>query len=250
VSWFAILGLPSHPNVYLMPVVVVSTIYITVAGLYVIAEPESLSRRISRSLPRSHLARALWVPFLPGGTRGLLFGLGSLSVMALAAWIAFKLGLDRASLHSTSNEMLAAETVIGYAAIYLGIGALLTRVCRRVMRNFSPGHLIAILVLGNLLLILMDELWHFLSNFRDNSFQPIDVVNPFTAVDAIARGQFGSQASVLAVAIAAALAVAVNWRAMRHAIREVLNNPVRSQIELAAAHRKQAQAGLLEATAS
>jgi hypothetical protein len=111
---------------------------------------------------------------------------------------------------------------------------------RRVMSNFSPGHLLAALVLINLLLIVLEFLWHFISRFQGDGFQPIDIVNPFLTYDAVVGHKFGSDLAGVEAGILAVLALAFNVRAMARATREVLNNPVRAQIELEAARRKQA----------
>jgi hypothetical protein len=249
VSWLAIFGstlLPTHPDVYLLVFVTLSTIYLTIAGLFVTAEPEGLSRRVSRGLPRSRFLRALWVPFLPGGTRGLLFGLGSLALMATIALTADVFGLNTSRIHSDATEMLAARATVCYGVIYLGAGAFLTRSFRRVMSVFSPGHLIAVLVLINVLLIMLEFLWYFLAGIHDSDYHPIAVVNPFTTFNAIVTNRLGSDFAATALSITAVLAVAINWRAISRAIREVLNNPVRAQIEHEVARRKEAQALLLE----
>jgi hypothetical protein len=249
VSWLAVLGstlLPSRPNVYLLLLVTASAIYITIAGLFVTAEAEGLSRRVSRGLPRWRGIRALWVPFLPGGTRGLLFGLGSLALLSTIALLARTFGLDTSHIHSESSEMRAARTAIGYAVIYLGVGAFLTRSFRRVMSVFSPGHLIAVLVLINVLLILFEHLWYFLSNIHDDSFHPIAIVNPITTYNALLDPRLDTDFVGAAIAIAALLALAINGRALVQAVVEVLNNPVRAQIDREAARRKEVQALRLE----
>jgi hypothetical protein len=56
VSWLAVLGttlFPTHGDISLLALVVLSAIYITLAGLFVTAEGEGLSRRVSRGFPRS-----------------------------------------------------------------------------------------------------------------------------------------------------------------------------------------------------
>jgi hypothetical protein len=127
----------------------------------------------------------------------------------------------------------------------MGAGAFLTRLFRTVMTNFSPGHLIALLLLINLLLVLLEFLWHFLSNFRDNTFQPIDIVFPIVTINDIMEDHTNNSLPVIEGAIGAVLAIAINGRAMVRAFREVLRNPVRGEIELEVARRKEAQAAAL-----
>ncbi len=56
----------------LTPVLTLTATYITVAGLLFASVPDSLSRRVSRGLPRSRVLRVLCAPFLPGGARDAL----------------------------------------------------------------------------------------------------------------------------------------------------------------------------------
>jgi hypothetical protein len=255
VGWLAILGfvaffgrLLAELNLFVM--VLLTSIYVTVAGLYVIAEPEGLSRRVARGLPRAGWLRAIWVPFLPGGTRGLLFGLGSIAVMAIMALSAVIID-SKGSSHFDSNakEWSAAIVVVCYAVIYLCAGAWLTRLFRRVMTNFSPGHLIALLLLCNLLLVLVEFLWHFLTNFRDDTFQAIDIVFPIITVSAILGGHGSLPLPEIEAGIVAVILLAMNGRAMVRAAREVLDNPVRAQIELEVARRNQTAPAAAESVA-
>jgi hypothetical protein len=252
VSWLAILASVAffggaHSSL-MFTMVLLTTIFITLCGLYVIAEPEGLSRRVARGLPRSRWMRLIWVPFLPGGTRGLVFGLVSLAVMTALALVTVVVDsrTGASPLESTSKEWSAAATLVCYGVIYLGVGAFLTRLFRRVMTNFSPGHLLALLVLGNLLLIVLEFLWHFLSGFRDNQFQPIDIVNPVVTIGELFNDRAGATLAPFEAVIGAVLALLINWRAVVGTTREVLENPVRAQIELEAARRNQTQAAPLE----
>ena len=67
----------------LTAILTLTATYITVAGLLFVSAPDSLSRRVSRGLPRSRALRVLWAPFLPGGAHGLLYALMSLVAAGL-----------------------------------------------------------------------------------------------------------------------------------------------------------------------
>ena len=56
-----------------LAILTLTATYITLAGLLFVSAPDSLSRRVSRGLPRSRALRMLCAPFLPGGARGLLY---------------------------------------------------------------------------------------------------------------------------------------------------------------------------------
>jgi hypothetical protein len=247
IAWLALLGyvaiFRSSTTDLLFAMIVLTVLFITLSGLYVIAEPEGLSRRVARGLPRSRWMRALWVPFLPGGTRGLLFGLLSLALMTALSIAAVALDSSvRTRFEISAKEWSASTTLICYGVIYLGVGAFLTRLFRRVMTNFSPGHLVALLVLCNLLLIVFEFLWHFLSGFGESSFRLIDIVNPVITIGYLTNDRTDATLAPIEAAVGALFALAINWRAIVHTIREVLGNPVRAQIELEAVRRKEAPA--------
>ncbi len=83
--------------------------YITLAGLLFVCAPDSLSRRVSRGLPRSRILRVLWAPFLPGGARGLLHALLSLVLLALFVTVLLPAAhseqhLERSASHSIRDR--------------------------------------------------------------------------------------------------------------------------------------------------
>ena len=54
-------------------ILTLTAMQITAAGLLFVGAPDSLSRHVSRGLPRSRTLRVLWTPFLPGAARAALF---------------------------------------------------------------------------------------------------------------------------------------------------------------------------------
>ena len=78
VSWIGLLAflfMRARPQLSTEGSVVIltaSVTYITMMGLFFASEPDSLSRRVSRGLPRSRTLRVVWAPFLPGGARPAL----------------------------------------------------------------------------------------------------------------------------------------------------------------------------------
>ena len=146
----------------LTAILTLTATYITVAGLLFVSAPDSLSRRVSRGLPRSRALRVLWAPFLPGGARGLLYALMSLVLLAFFVTVL----LPQLTMTSILNDQQATQYAIALAAyslIYLGAGTLLARLLRRVVQGIHSYQVLAILVLANLLLIVAAEVIHFLS---------------------------------------------------------------------------------------
>jgi hypothetical protein len=204
--------------------------YITVAGLLFVSAPDSLSRRVSRGLPRSRVLRVLWAPFLPGGARGLLYALMSLVVLGFFVTVL----LPQLTLTSILNDRQTTRYAIALAAyslIYLGAGTLLARLLRRVVQGIYSYQVLAILVLANLLLIVAAEVIHFLSRAAGPTPQLIDVVNPVVTLRNIADADRGSVDAVACLVWVAVVAIAANASALWRGVRDIVNDPVRAQIE-------------------
>ncbi len=207
-----------------------TTIYITVLGLLFVSEPDSLSRRVSRGLPRSRALRVLWAPFLPGGARGLLFALGSLVVLGFFETVL----LPQLTLTSILNDRQATRYAIAlaaYSVIYLGAGTLLARLLRRVMPGLSSFHVLLILILANLLLVVGAEVIQFLSHTPPHTLELFEVVNPFVTLRMIADADRGSVDAIACLVVTAAVALAANARALWRGVRDIVHDPVRAQIE-------------------
>jgi hypothetical protein len=219
---------PPMPSGELTAILTVTAMQITAAGLLFVGAPDSLSRRVSRGLPRSPILRVLCTPFLPGAARGLLYALMSLVLLAF-----FVTGLlpqlTRSSFFNDREATRYAIALAAYSLIYLGAGTLFGRLLRRVMQRTHSYHVLAILVLVNLLLIVAAEVVRFLS--RVNTPQLFDVVNPVLTLRTIADADRGSVDAVSCLVVAAFVAIAANMSALWCGIRDIVNDPVRAQIE-------------------
>jgi hypothetical protein len=204
--------------------------YITVTGLLFVSVPDSLSRRVSRGLPRSRALRVLWAPFLPGGARGLLYALMSLVVLGFFVTVL----LPQLTLTSILNDRQTTRYAIALAAyslIYLGAGTLLARLLRRVVQGINSFQVLAILALANLLLIVAAEVIHFLSRAPVPTPQLFDVVNPVVTLRTIADADRGSVDAIACLVVVAGVAIAANVSALWRGVRDIVNDPVRAQIE-------------------
>jgi hypothetical protein len=218
---------PRNPDA-LTPILTLTATYITVAGLLFVSAPDSLSRRVSRGLPRSRALRVLSAPFLPGGARGLLYAIMSLLLLAFFVTVL----LPELTMTSILNDRQATQFAIALAAyslIYLGAGALFARMLRRAVQRIHSYQVVAILVLVNLLLLVAAEVIHFLS--RVNTPQLFDVVNPVLTLRMVADADRGSVDAVSCLVVAAVVAMAANVSALWCGVRDIVNDPVRAQIE-------------------
>ena len=207
-----------------------TTIYITVLGLLFVSEPDSLSRRVSRGLPRSRALRVLWAPFLPGGARGLLFALVSLVVLGIFVAVLLP-QLTRTNILDDQQTRRYATALAAYSVIYLGAGALLARLLRRVMPSLYSFHVLLILILTNVLLVVGAEVFQFLSHAPVHTLQLYEVVNPFLTLRMIADADRGSIDAIACLVVTAGVAIAANAGALWRGVRDIVRDPVREQIE-------------------
>jgi hypothetical protein len=214
----------------LVPILTVTATYITVAGLLFASTPDSLSRRVSRGLPRSRALRVLWAPFLPGGARGLLYSLVSLVVLGLLVTVLLP-ELTLSSILTDRQNTRYAIALSAYSVIYLGAGTLLGRILRRMVQVIHSYQILAILALVNSLLIVAAEVMRFLSGVPVPTPQPFDVVNPITTLRTIADADLGSVDAVACLVVAAGVAIVANVSALWRGVRDIVNDPVRAQIE-------------------
>jgi ABC-type transport system involved in multi-copper enzyme maturation permease subunit len=216
------------PSGALTAIMTLTATYITAAGLLFVSAPDSLSRRVSRGLPRSRAMRVLCAPFLPGGARGLLYALMSLLLLAFFVMVLFP-QLTMTSIWNDHQGTQYAIALAAYSLIYLGAGTLLARLLRRVAQAIHSYQVLAILALANLLLIVAAEVIHFLS--RVPTPQLFDVVNPVMTLQSIADAAHGSVDYASCLVVAAGVAMAANVSALWCGVRDIVNDPVRAQIE-------------------
>jgi hypothetical protein len=202
--------------------------YITAAGLLFASARDSLSRRVSRGLPRSRVLRLLCAPFLPGGARGLLYTMMSLLLLAYFVTVLLP-DLTKTSILNDQQATQYAIALAAYSLIYLGAGTLCARLLRRVAQGIHSYQVLAILAVANLLLIVAAEVIHFLS--REFTPQLFDVVNPLVTLQSIADGARGSADAVSCLVVAAGVAIVANASALWCGVRDIVNDPVRAQIE-------------------
>jgi hypothetical protein len=172
--------------------------------------------------------RVLLAPFLPGGARGLLYALVSLVVLAFFVIVLLP-QLTPTNILTDEQASQYAIALAAYSLIYLGAGTILARLLRRMVQGIQPYQVFAILVLANLLLVVADEVIRFLS--RAPAGQIYDVVNPVMTLQTIADAGRSSVDAVSCLVVAAGVAIAANVAALWRGVRDIVNDPVRAEIE-------------------
>jgi hypothetical protein len=181
-------------------------------------------------LPRSPVARVCCAPFLPGGARGLLYALVSLVVLALFVTL-FLPQLTVTNMLTDRQGVRYSIALASYSLIYLGAGTCLARQLRRLLPSLTSLHVLATLVLANILLVVAAQVIHFLSRDLVPTTQFYDVVNPFQTLRMISDAGAGAVDAVACLVVCAVVALAANGRALLRGVFDVVNDPVRAQLE-------------------
>ncbi len=159
-----------------------------------------------------------------------------MSLMLLAFFVTVL--LPQLTFDSIWNDQQASRYAIAlaaYSVIYLGAVALCARLLRRVVQRILAYHVLAILVLANLLLVVGAEVIHFLS--RVPPPQLYDVVNPVVTLQTIADADRGSVDAVSCLVVAAVVAMAANVSALWRGVWDIVTDPVRAPDREPAASR-------------
>ena len=219
-----------------------SGVHLAMVGLAFSAEPDGLSRRVRRTLPRRFWLRPPLVPLLPGGARGYLFTLFHAAAMLVlvvlvSAWSNVSVtGGVRATF---DNLVLLNEAawsrhilwfgiaIVCYVAIYSGLAASFLRWGRAILPTFHAAHartVIVIVVAVGFLVPMGLRIGRFVP-YNDASIS--DVFFPFWLLIDISTG-IAEAVQIWVVAGAALAVIGLNVPPMVRGIREILAGPHRS----------------------
>ncbi|QDT17731.1 ABC transporter permease [Alienimonas californiensis] len=142
-------------------------------GVVFAAEPDELSRRVRRGIPRPAVLRLLAAPWLPGGSRGVLLVWIHLAVLTgLAAWVrvakapVFSGRVGRAGTEvdvwsDLPRALLAGDPWtqivacgIGFVLLYVGLCGVAMRLGSALLRNCPPtAARLVVVIVGSMGLI-------------------------------------------------------------------------------------------------
>lgn len=199
---------------------VLSGIHWSVAGVFIGAESDFLSRRIRARLPKRSLARWLAIPFLPGGSRGLILVLGHAVAMVVI--------LVMFSVLGGSSEGGMCGLAMGlHVCIWTGLAAALTRWGRRISYRIGPLHVRLIVFLLFLAIFIFSFVPLMVGDGRlQVEFSWVYAWNPALMVSMIHESRMftGVVIGVILLASAAVLVQAFNVKAMGRGIRQVVQD--------------------------
>jgi hypothetical protein len=227
VSWAYSL-IPATEFVWMMTTMAIGAV--TLVGIFLVSERESLGMRVKHQLPANPLLRIFLLPWLPGGGRGTLWlvmtltmicawgGLileGSTSFMATGLVSPSSTGM----LSSGNMAALAVWSTGAYAVVYLCLpSAVFSNRSNSIGRTTLARALIPALFIGGL---IVPPLIGFVTDNTD-LLQGSHVGNPFLMVDRIERGM--EDASMILVVAGAVLGL--QFARIFRGVAEVTNAPL------------------------
>lgn len=220
----------------------VSGVHLALVGLAFAAEPDPLSRRVRRTLPRLAAARPFWVPLLPGGSRGyiyLLLHVVALWLLAVVAWALLQTGPGTSFAEALRRLIVAprlgwrdptilfATAVCCYIVIYAGLAACFLRWGQAITPAFQGAHartVIVILIAAGGIVPISIRIGRFV-NYGDVSTG--DILFPLWMFLNIFRN-VATARQMWVIFAWAVVVVALNIPAMIRAAKTVLAGPVES----------------------
>lgn len=177
-----------------------------VVGLFAGTESEFLSRRVRRALPTLAPLRWLVMPWIPGGSRGLVFVLTHLAalnvIVYLGAWPDWVDWIHAASL---------------YAVCYMGFGAFVGRLAHSVTPDFRPAHARVLLLLMASFAMIAPTIVSRIGLTRSlGTYSLMEISNPFVTLPVITDLATPELTNTILqmLGAAATLAVVLNLKAM------------------------------------
>ncbi len=197
-----------------------------IVALFASTEFDALSRRNRGKLFRSPLLRLASLPFLPGGSRGLLFV--TLNMAVLVA-LTYALGIYFDGAKTTPAAWEGVERFVAGLACYLVIVAAVSSLAGRWLRvvspGFRPGQVRAVMIVFFALLWLMPNLINLLITDARRITSPyFFVTDPINTLSLLSAPQLvrGATHLLTILAAAAGLLLLFNVRAMWRGVVEVL----------------------------
>lgn len=144
--WFLMLVVPETETNQQEPLIFVTLAFLTlhwvVAGIFIVAEPGTVSIRAQRSLPSTLSGRLFGSLFIPGGGTGYFY------VICNYAAFVFTFAILLINMHADGNSILLALTCLSYMMFYMGIFRLLIYSIPRQYCNQALSVLLFVLLLS------------------------------------------------------------------------------------------------------
>ena len=199
---------------------VLSALHWTIVGLFACFENDFISRRIRRGIPRSAFRRLLVAPWLPGGSRALVFYLAHMLLFGVISLI-----VDFGTTGPNRPETIA---LLLYSVIYVTFGAGIGRLAQSIAPQIQPAHtrVLTVLVAGLAMLAPMIPLAVGLIDrpYGYYKFSLMDITNPVATMEQLERhaDDYESQVAIFVLVVSALLGILINLRSMIRGVLEIV----------------------------
>lgn len=185
-------------------------------GIFFVTEPDRLTERTRRGIPRLWFVRLFASMYFPGGGRGLVYIFAHLALTLAAVLL-----LGSFDTSPDFTEWLTFVVAALYVAIYLMVACWLARAGHRHIPGFQPNHArVGVLVLAAIA-ALVPALIELLSDrVVWNSF--VHLANPIVVLERVSNQPEAEFPTIILLVLIAAALFLVNLRAMLSGIGEVL----------------------------
>lgn len=205
VSWVATLG-----------------IWLWLVGLFAVTEDDRLSRRVRQEVPRRLLTRFVVLPFFPGGGRGFLYFL--LSVSIFAASMLYLVSVSKSSTTSIDVKLRSSEmilAVVSYLLFYIGLTSFLGRSIRKIGTDLHAAHARVLGILITSTGIIGPFLFIFWNYNALRTFPALMITNPFYTCYKLIY-EFDTAPPLGAIMVLGVLGLVLNLKNLFEGIRELL----------------------------
>ena len=220
ITWHSWFGMPSFSPVdltfLLRALATIAALHWAVVGLFSVTENDQLSRRVRRNLPRFAIVRLLISPLLPGGARGFVYVVGHLAVLVAFVQAAFVWHGSFDQL--TINYVL---TLCSYVVIYLGLGAALSRLARKIIGDFRPAHARVVTMLLLAFGSMLPQTLYFFDQFQTWATPQYWITDPFHTLSAVSSGHADATLLLRLLGAGTIVVLALNARSMFRGIFEI-----------------------------
>jgi hypothetical protein len=211
--------------------------YWALAGSFLIAEPEGISQRVARQIPRRGLPRALFAVFFPGPGTGLAFVLVHLVLIVTMIGLAEateKWSVVNYLARGTRGEATAVTLMMAsYAFFYVGLGATLVRLVRRFRSLPAIGGAAITAILGAAGILVPN---FFVLTMRPSHYQTYafwQLSDPIATVDAFVSKPVFTAPVLWAPVVMAGFVLLLNLAAMAQAISKIRGQSQRAAVSQA-----------------
>ncbi len=218
---YALTSLASLDDDLIGGLMLMSTIFIGVMGLFIATELDFMSRRVRRQIPKSKLFGFLKATLLPGGSRGYAFFLSLLALVCLLGNVFMFVGTSR-----HDGWMMQLNGLALYVVIYVSFASAIGRWLHLVSAQIRPAHCRVITLLVASISMMVPYIPLFLGwTHWSYGYSLIDVTNPFSTLGHFSRNP-NDQLSMFAfgmLVVGAGFGLIVNVPAVIKGIYEVVS---------------------------